>query len=111
MSNLTIGPFRFYDRILLFFFFQAEDGIRYRDVTGVQTCALPISPFLKNYTMKYPNYNMKTATDRICELQRERDEVERHPHTYYRTNKIGQINAEIACIINYMERKARHGIK
>src|SRR5437773_9648243 len=26
-----------------FFFFQAEDGIRYRDVTGVQTCALPIS--------------------------------------------------------------------
>ena len=24
------------------FFFQAEDGIRYRDVTGVQTCALPI---------------------------------------------------------------------
>src|SRR5437773_10486327 len=24
------------------FFFQAEDGIRARDVTGVQTCALPI---------------------------------------------------------------------
>ena len=24
------------------FFFQAEDGIRFRDVTGVQTCALPI---------------------------------------------------------------------
>src|SRR5699024_2928407 len=26
----------------LFFFFQAEDGIRSRNVTGVQTCALPI---------------------------------------------------------------------
>ena len=26
-----------------FFFFQAEDGIRDRLVTGVQTCALPIS--------------------------------------------------------------------
>src|SRR5215469_4942794 len=25
------------------FFFQAEDGIRYLYVTGVQTCALPIS--------------------------------------------------------------------
>src|SRR5690554_7336413 len=25
-----------------FFFFQAEDGIRDADVTGVQTCALPI---------------------------------------------------------------------
>src|SRR2546425_9461434 len=29
---------------LLFFFFQAEDGIRDKLVTGVQTCALPISP-------------------------------------------------------------------
>src|SRR5438876_12370807 len=28
---------------LLFFFFQAEDGIRDGRVTGVQTCALPIS--------------------------------------------------------------------
>src|SRR5437773_5266630 len=27
---------------VFFFFFQAEDGIRDRDVTGVQTCALPI---------------------------------------------------------------------
>src|SRR6266545_6775304 len=26
----------------MFFFFQAEDGIRYKLVTGVQTCALPI---------------------------------------------------------------------
>src|SRR5207249_7451001 len=29
-----------------FFFFQAEDGIRDRNVTGVQTCALPILPRL-----------------------------------------------------------------
>src|SRR2546426_7537082 len=39
--------------VLLFFFFQAEDGIRDYKVTGVQTCALPISrvildPFLHN---------------------------------------------------------------
>src|SRR5260370_9567132 len=27
---------------MLYFFFQAEDGIRYSSVTGVQTCALPI---------------------------------------------------------------------
>src|SRR5207249_8629180 len=32
------------ERSRLFFFFQAEDGIRDRNVTGVQTCALPISP-------------------------------------------------------------------
>src|SRR6266498_4445276 len=30
--------------LFFFFFFQAEDGIRDADVTGVQTCALPISP-------------------------------------------------------------------
>src|SRR5260370_15043098 len=30
---------------MFFFFFQAEDGIRDSSVTGVQTCALPISPF------------------------------------------------------------------
>src|SRR5699024_12061105 len=29
--------------IYIVFFFQAEDGIRDRNVTGVQTCALPIS--------------------------------------------------------------------
>src|SRR2546429_6892142 len=29
--------------MFLFFFFQAEDGIRDVAVTGVQTCALPIS--------------------------------------------------------------------
>src|SRR2546430_3080592 len=30
--------------LVLFFFFQAEDGIRDLTVTGVQTCALPIYP-------------------------------------------------------------------
>src|SRR5256885_7291223 len=32
------------EQIIFFFFFQAEDGIRDYKVTGVQTCALPISP-------------------------------------------------------------------
>src|SRR6266404_8876011 len=31
----------------LVFFFQAEDGIRYKLVTGVQTCALPIFPVVR----------------------------------------------------------------
>src|SRR5699024_12040657 len=33
----------FFSYLICFFFFQAEDGIRDRNVTGVQTCALPIS--------------------------------------------------------------------
>src|SRR5207247_7415585 len=40
--------------IVLFFFYQAEDGIRDPLVTGVQTCALPISLALAAPTMR-PN--------------------------------------------------------
>src|SRR5437667_5900154 len=53
MFSLSLSIFGFVVLYLLFFFFsfccffffffQAEDGIRDRDVTGVQTCALPIS--------------------------------------------------------------------
>src|SRR6266542_5125389 len=34
--------------MIFFFFFQAEDGIRDATVTGVQTCALPISATVFN---------------------------------------------------------------
>src|SRR5256886_12477380 len=37
------GIWTFLDAHSYFFFFQAEDGIRDLTVTGVQTCALPIS--------------------------------------------------------------------
>src|SRR5256884_510550 len=37
--------------VFVFFFFQAEDGIRDVAVTGVQTCALPIS-----FILKHPQY-------------------------------------------------------
>src|SRR5256885_4639782 len=35
----------------VFFFFQAEDGIRDYKVTGVQTCALPILPVLPRVSL------------------------------------------------------------
>src|SRR5438067_4821556 len=38
------------------FFFQAEDGIRDRNVTGVQTCALPISPFGLPIRIRLPRF-------------------------------------------------------
>ena len=45
---------------LCVFFFQAEDGIRDRLVTGVQTCALPILPVAnRNLNLPlYPNSNI-----------------------------------------------------
>src|SRR5437773_11262671 len=39
--------------LFFFFFFQAEDGIRDRDVTGVQTCALPILNAVSGGVKKY----------------------------------------------------------
>src|SRR3989475_8965089 len=45
VSGIDMGRFRSMIQrwSILFFFFQAEDGIRDLTVTGVQTCALPIS--------------------------------------------------------------------
>src|SRR5579885_3771429 len=45
-----------------FFFFQAEDGIRDRNVTGVQTCALPICPAARAGTRAGPG--ARRARDR-----------------------------------------------
>src|SRR2546430_5533494 len=43
MFYLIYSVFIVYISVIFFFFFQAEDGIRDLTVTGVQTCALPIS--------------------------------------------------------------------
>src|SRR5699024_11898242 len=40
----------------MFFFLQAEDGIRDRNVTGVQTCALPIF-----FLAKYPFFLLRIS--------------------------------------------------
>src|SRR3989441_8870109 len=39
----------------MFFFFQAEDGIRDKLVTGVQTCALPISTVALPFPVRKDN--------------------------------------------------------
>src|SRR5260221_8751811 len=40
--------------LVVFFFFQAEDGIRDHCVTGVQTCALPIFRIMQEHSRKEP---------------------------------------------------------
>src|SRR5699024_3886038 len=55
----------FFNTIAYFyFFFQAEDGIRDRNVTGVQTCALPI---LATTLAEDPN----TPPERVDQLRQE----------------------------------------
>src|SRR5689334_15425250 len=46
------------------FFFQAEDGIRHGTVTGVQTCALPISPRWA-IAYKFPAEEEATTVEQI----------------------------------------------
>src|SRR5690606_40841563 len=47
---------------IFFFFFQAEDGIRDFHVTGVQTCALPISNPLSTPS-KAPTYTFENLNN------------------------------------------------
>src|SRR2546422_4847862 len=49
--------------LLFFFFFQAEDGIRDVAVTGVQTCALPISWTAHKRTLQPISLNMSPPTN------------------------------------------------
>src|SRR5438067_9217320 len=59
-------------RFSSFFFFQAEDGIRDRNVTGVQTCALPISAEFGPLVVTYRN----GAPVRLQDLGRVLDDVQ-----------------------------------
>src|SRR5258706_11756283 len=86
--------------VKFFFFFQAEDGIRDWSVTGVQTCALPISRWLKGHETplllacracqkginiqngvvhatrkELGGHGLKTSKDIMIELQRDRKSV------------------------------------
>src|SRR5690606_39936016 len=45
--------------IYFFFFFQAEDGIRDFHVTGVQTCALPISRLLLGLELRDARFELR----------------------------------------------------
>src|SRR2546430_9441037 len=50
--------------LFVFFFFQAEDGIRDLTVTGVQTCALPISrDLLDDLLLKLSPLNQAMVRD------------------------------------------------
>src|SRR5699024_11335659 len=59
----------------VFFFFQAEDGIRDRNVTGVQTCALPIC----TRTVPAPSWAGRRPRTRLA--------AQRHHHAPQRKNR------------------------
>src|SRR5207249_5613873 len=68
--------------ILVIFFFQAEDGIRDRNVTGVQTCALPIFATTDNTASAYQNTSQRVVR-RACSWRSKKSKLAerdfRHP--------------------------------
>src|SRR3989337_4493240 len=65
---------------MFIFFFQAEDGIRDATVTGVQTCALPISD--QDDPVVLPR-----SSEGLYLLQRVRDEAHRFAITHHRARR------------------------
>src|SRR5207249_8782818 len=63
-----------------FFFFQAEDGIRDRNVTGVQTCALPIcvavDPNAADQQLTNFDKSQDPLRDRLIQLMGEQKKVQ-----------------------------------
>src|SRR5438093_13765612 len=84
--------------LALFFFFQAEDGIRDWSVTGVQTCALPISVGdaacleIALECEQRIRRRLQPLRERTCLIgmrvvvagRRERDDAEREPRPEHR---------------------------
>src|SRR2546421_8330552 len=66
--------------LVFFFFFQAEDGIRDLIVTGVQTCALPIS--IPDFLVKGVSAGARSRPDGA--VLRDRSVARRSPRTAWR---------------------------
>ena len=67
------------------FFFQAEEGIRDRLVTGVQTCALPISNHRKQRRVEVEQVGPKPPRGAGCRLHVA--EVLRQPNKFETENR------------------------
>src|SRR3989454_8233381 len=89
----------------VFFFFQAEDGIRDYKVTGVQTCALPICPHCANYSAVFHDPKVVDMTKRFVMIRLNKDKEaelskkytpdgEYIPRTYF-LSSAGVLDADI----------------
>src|SRR5688500_20149719 len=87
---------------MFFFFFQAEDGIRDYKVTGVQTCALPISRSARCTIAPSSRHCSSTCARRLAPAASERSEERRvgkecrsrwgpaHQKRKYKTDKVNK---------------------
>src|SRR5689334_24139772 len=89
-----------------FFFFQAEDGIRDGTVTGVQTCALPISRPAGRETLLLPRQPAALTggedldLDRGAERQRPPPALDRDPDRH----QLGDLGVVTGGVLGRQER-------
>src|SRR6476620_12496518 len=81
--------------LFIFFFFQAEDGIRDIGVTGVQTCALPIFLFVAA-VVEVPHLR----------LDRFRDDADHGPRSEEHTSEL-QSRQYLVCRLLLEKKKQR----
>src|SRR6266478_8959426 len=91
------------DYVRVFFFFQAEDGIRDLTVTGVQTCALPICDHHPGDRFTVVRGDVRDA-DHVCSVVRSADVIYHvagqvavtlsvdDPRADFETNALGAFN-------------------
>src|SRR5256884_3038371 len=68
--------------MLCFFFFQAEDGIRDVAVTGVQTCALPISGNDRHFRVEQIDQAAQNPALRLSAQSEQNEIVPRQERVY-----------------------------
>src|SRR2546425_12776128 len=87
----------------LFFFFQAEDGIRDKLVTGVQTCALPILSNSIGAAEKHLEANIGNAAPKFAQalpgifVEKTQRSVERCPTPHFKAEETRQLLRDKAC--------------
>src|SRR5207249_5388991 len=87
--------------LFFFFFFQAEDGIRDRNVTGVQTCALPILPGFRSLCVRLRRRDRRAR----CDDHRQAAGDHRAGHTRRRDARLRGAASRVALL------RRHHGIE
>src|SRR5229473_5393388 len=86
----------------VFFFFQAEDGIRDKLVTGVQTCALPISAQVRVNADRTAIIGGSGSSDkvgfRVTQLRAELERATFGVDEDVLTERIGSLSGKVAVI-------------
>src|SRR5699024_11813018 len=94
-----------------FFFFQAEDGIRDRNVTGVQTCALPIFGDRSETLLAQPRREAQNGVHGGREVRSEERRVGKECRTRYPNEEKKKIHEVVYFEATKQDMQAEYAVK